>query len=341
MCRGSLSCRAAAALAACASGAAAFAAVHTVVNETNYHTFSRDHPILARIRPGDTVVTKTVDSAGFDDQGVRHTKTHGNPLTGPFFIEGAEPGDAIRVTLKRIRLNRGGGYTAFRVGALTAAARAKFAPPPYKEGAVLPGRTDLIPMVIDRKRGFARPRERLSARADLAFPVSPMLGCIGVVPAGDPAPTSGPAGSYGGNMDYNEIREGAAVLLPVSVPGAYFFIGDGHALQGDGEAVGSGVETSLDVEFTIGLHKEAKLTGPRVVNTEHLISIGGDTAAKFSLNEALAAATSDMMRWLIEEYEIEPVAAHLLIGHAAVYDIAALSGVMAVKIPRRYLPRRP
>src|SRR3954447_23553083 len=80
-----------------------YGAVHTVVNEVNYHTFSREHPVLARIQPGDVVVTKTVDSAGFDLNGVRHTKTHGNPLTGPFYVEGAEPGDALVVQLDRVR----------------------------------------------------------------------------------------------------------------------------------------------------------------------------------------------------------------------------------------------
>ena len=109
--------------------------------------------------------------------------------------------------------------------------------------------------------------------------------------------------------------------------GAYLFFGDGHALQGDGEAVGSGIETSLDVQFTVTLRKQAKLTDPRVENAEYLISIGARTATNRSLNDALSIATSDMMRWLVDDYGIEPVAAHLLIGHQAKYDVAALSGV--------------
>jgi acetamidase/formamidase len=314
-------------------------AVHTVVNEVNYHTFSRQHPVLARIQPGDVVVTKTVDSAGFDYQGVRHTKTHGNPLTGPFFIEGAEPGDAIVVQLNRVRLNRTTGYTGFRVTTVDEPTRDRFSPAPYTEGAVLPGRTDLVPFVIDLKTGAARPKEKLSGKVALTFKAAPMLGCIGVAPA-DHSPTSGPAGAYGGNLDYKEIREGATVTLPVSVPGAYFFLGDGHALQGDGEAVGSGIETSLDVQFTVSLRKNVKLTEPRVENSEYLISVGARTATSKSLNEALTIANSDMLRWLVEDYKIEPIAAHLLIGHQASYDVAALSGVMAVKIPKRALPQK-
>lgn len=316
----------------------ASAEVHTVENQTNYHTFSSRHPVLARIRSGDKVVTRTVDSAGFDYKGIRHTKTHGNPLTGPFYVEDAEPGDAIVVQLDRVRLNRGTGYTAYRVGSVTPEAREKYSPKTYTEGAVLPGRTDLAPFVIDIKTGTARPKDRLSERVDLTFNAVPMLGCIGVAPAGE-APTSGPAGAYGGNMDYKEIREGASVILPVLVTGAYLFLGDGHALEGDGEAVGSGIETSLDVQFTVALRKKAHLAEPRVENAEYLISIGARTAGSHSLNEALAIANSDMLRWLIEEYTIEPIAAHLLIGHQAKYDVAALSGVMAVKIPKRALPK--
>jgi amidase len=164
-----------------------------------------------------------------------------------------------------------------------------------------------------------------------------MLGCIGVAPA-DRSPTSGPAGAYGGNLDYREVREGATVILPVYVPGAYLFLGDGHALQGDGEAVGSGIETSLDVEFTLDLRKKAGTTEPRLENAEFLISIGARTETSNSLNDALTVATSDMMRWLVNGYRIEPIAAHLLIGHQARYDVAALSGVMAIKVPKKSLP---
>ena len=197
-------------------------ATHTVVNEVNYHTFSKDHPVLLRIRPGDTVITKTVDSAGFDAEGVRHTKTHGNPLTGPFYVEGAKPGDAVVVRLKKLRLNRATGYSGFHVSSLSEDLRTKYSPGEYTEGAVLPARQDLVPFVIDLKNGTARPKQRLSRHVDLTFAATPMLGCIGVAPA-DQSPTSGPAGSYGGNLDYKEIREGATVLLPVSVPGAYLF----------------------------------------------------------------------------------------------------------------------
>lgn len=322
---------------------------HRVINERNHHTFDRHHPVEARLRPGDRIITKTVDSAGWDFQGVRRTKTHGNPLTGPFYVEGAEPGDALEVKFEKVRLNREWGYTATYIGrgALTdEAAEARTLPPLYERAQILggpdnflEGRTDLVPWVIDLERNTVRMREPLSQRIKIEFAAEPMLGCIGVPPAGDEAPRSGPTGNWGGNMDYKEIREGATVYIPVYHAGGYLMFGDGHAAQGDGEAVGSGVETSLDVEATVGLRKNANLTTLRVVNDEYLISIGNKSGAP--LNEALKIATTDMARWLEEEYGLETWAAHQLIGFQGEYDVAAIAGTIACKIPRAALRNRP
>ena len=101
--------------------------------------------------------------------------------------------------------------------------------------------------------------EPTSSRVKLEFPARPMLGCIGVAAPGDFAPTSAPAGSYGGNLDYNEVVEGAKVIFPVYHPGALLFIGDGHALMADGEPTGTGVETSMDVEFSVEVKKNTKI----------------------------------------------------------------------------------
>ena len=112
-------------------------------------------------------------------------------------------------------------------------------------------------------RSTVKLREPVSAKIKLEFPARPMLGCIGVAAAGDFVPTSGPAGPYGGNLDYNEIGEGATVILPVYHAGGLLFMGDGHALMADGEPTGTGVETSMDVEFSVEVKKAAKVTGPR------------------------------------------------------------------------------
>src|SRR5262245_55297839 len=245
------------------------AGVQQVVATTYYNTFSRAHPVLKRIRPGDTVKTKTLDSGGQDEKDVRRGQPS-NPLTGPFYVEGAEPDDALIVKFTKVRLNRKWGWTAYRLGlfSLTPESVEGLYPNRYKDDLVRPGRSNLIPWELDLEHQMVRLKEPNSQAIKLEFPAKPMLGCVGVAPAGDFAPTSAPSGSYGGNLDYNEIGEGTTVILPVYHPGALLFIGDGHALQGDGEPTGNGGETSMAVEFTVQLRKKANLTGPRVETSE-------------------------------------------------------------------------
>jgi len=171
----------------------------------------------------------------------------------------------------------------------------------------------------------------------LEYPAIPMLGCIGVAAQGDSAPTSGPAGSYGGNLDYNEVREGATIFLPVYHPGALLFVGDGHALMADGEPTGNGIETSMDVEFSVEIRKQKNLAGPRLENTEYLISVGAQPEFVSSLNRALQLATTDMVGWLTRDYHLEPWAAHLLIAMQGKYDVVTVAGSMALKVPKKYL----
>jgi acetamidase/formamidase len=180
-------------------------------------------------------------------------------------------------------------------------------------------------------------REPVSSKVKLEFPVRPMLGCIGVAAPGDFAPTSAPSGNYGGNLDYNEIGEGAAVILPVYHPGGLLFMGDGHALMADGEPTGTGVETSMDVEFSVDVRKAAQVNGPRVETADYLISVGSQPEFSSSLDRALQMATTDMVRWLVNEYKLEPWAAHQLIGAVGKYDVVTVAGSMALKVPKKYL----
>ena len=317
------------------------AETHQVVAATYYNTFSRAHPVLKRVRVGDTIVTKTLDAGGQDEKDVRRGQPS-NPLTGPFYVEGAEPGDALIVRFNKVRMNRRWGWTAYRLGLFSLAPESieGLYPNRYKDDLIRPGRANLVPWDIDLERQTVRLREPTSQIIKLEFPAKPMLGCVGVAPAGDFAPTSGPSGSYGGNLDYNEIGEGATVLLPVYHLGALLFIGDGHALQADGEPTGTGIETSMDVEFTVDVRKKANLTGPRVETSEYIISVGSQPEFVSSLNRGLQLATSDMVNWLVEDYKLEAWAAHLLIGYQGKYDVVTVAGTVALKLPKKYLPPR-
>ena len=130
-------------------------------------------------------------------------------------------------------------------------------------------------------------------------------------------------------------------MLPVYHRGGLLFMGDGHALMADGEPTGTGIETSMDVEFSVSVRKNAKLSGPRVKTAEYLISVGAQPEFESSLDRALQLATTDMVNWLTTEYHFEPWAAHMLIGFVGKYDVVTVQGTMALKIPKRYLPARP
>jgi amidase len=316
----------------------AHAETHTIVAKTYYRTFGHQNPVLLRIHPGDSVVTKTLDSGGQDEKDV-HQSESGNPLTGPFYIEGAEPGDAIRVEFRKMRLNRNWGYSSYRLGlfALTPEYVEHLFPGTYKKDLVRKGSSTTVPWDIDIVRNTVHLREPASAHVKLEYPAKPMLGCVGVAAPGEFVPTSGPAGSYGGNLDYNGMVEGATVILPVYHPGALLYIGDGHALMGDGEPTGNGVETSMDVEFSVELVKNSKLTGPRLETADSLISLGPQPEFVSSLDHALQMATTDMAHWLIDDYKLEPWAAHVVIAFQGKYEVVTVAGTMALKVPKSAL----
>lgn len=317
------------------------AETHTIYAERFWNSFHNRHPVLKRIRSGDSVVTRTIDASGLDENAKRVAQGP-NPLTGPFFIEGAEPGDAIHVRFDRIRMNRTMGWTRYRLGmyAVTPESVESTFPAKYKMDAAVPGRDELLPWDLDLARGIVRLREPKSNAVKFEFPARPMLGCVGVAAQGDFGPSSGISGTYGGNMDYNEVVEGATVMLPVYHPGALLFIGDGHALQADGEPTGTGIETTMAVTFTVTLRKKANLPGPRLENSDFIAAIGSQPEFVSSLDRTLRVATSDMVHWLTSEYKLEPWAAHQLIGYQGKYDVITVGGSMALRIPKKHLPAR-
>jgi acetamidase/formamidase len=305
---------------------------HTFEPREFHRRFSGAIAPALRIFPGDTVRTKTVDAAGVDWNGVRRSQG-GNPQTGPFYIEGALPGDVIAVHLHRVRLNR--DYAVAGQSIVNTAITPGFAR----------GITDVSGFIsrwkLDRQRGMATLERPSTALERYEVPLRPMLGCIGVAPSQKQSIRTQDSGPFGGNMDYNEIREGTTVYLPVYEPGAILFVGDGHAVQGDGELTGDALETSMDVEFSVEVLQNQPIGTPRARNGEYLMSIGiaGD------LQEALRVATSDLARWLTTEYNLNAPEVASVLGTAMRYDVADMVGTqlsVVAKIPRSVVaPLRP
>lgn len=274
--------------------------------------FSSHRAPVLTIWPGDSVHTKTIDSGGVDEQGVTRA-LYGNPQTGPFFIAGAEPGDTLVVRLRRVRLNRDYADSLDTIvgRALTSGMAAK------ATGLGKPVRWKL-----DRVRGLASPEQPSAGLRRFAVPVRPMLGGLAVAPGDGPGISTGDTGRFGGNMDFNEVVEGNTVYLPVQQPGALLYLGDAHALQGDGETSQYALETSMDVEFEVDVIKAKAIGMPRVESSTQIMTLG----QAGSLDEALRVATGGMLQWLQQDYGLSLSECAQVLGSAVRYSVPNLAG---------------
>jgi acetamidase/formamidase len=305
---------------------------HEFTPTTFYRAFSSETKPVLTVWPGDTIHTTTVDAGGSDERGVVRV-LGGNPQTGPFYVETAMPGDVLVVRLVRVRLNR--DY-AVSDDAIVGRALGPGLAVKMKDG----GKT--IRWRLDRERGVATPETPPPRLKAFTVPVRPMLGCIGVAPGfASAAPPTGDNGRYGGNMDFNENVEGATVYLPVAQPGALLYVGDGHALQGDGELNGNALETSMEVELTVDVIPQKRIGGPRVESATHVMALGYGG----SLEDSLRFAIANLAQWLEDDYKLTPSEAAQVMGAAVEIKIAEVAdrnaGVMAAIAKARLatLPR--
>jgi acetamidase/formamidase len=273
---------------------------------TVYYTAIGSYPPALHIESGDTVITTTVDSGGRDATDQQATPG-GNPQTGPFYINGASPGDTLAVRFDRLVPNRKIGRTATVI--------APHVLDPYYVASQLP-KGDRAEWEIDVDKWTATLISPETKLGKLTVPLEPMVGCFGVAPPRGQAISTATSSTHGGNMDYRGFKAGATVYFPVFVDGALFHIGDGHAVQGDGEIVGTGVEISFDVEFTVRLIKGKNIGWPRAENETHLMTAGNARP----LDQAVQHATTEMVRWL-NELGLEGNAPHILLGQCVEYDL--------------------
>jgi acetamidase/formamidase len=280
----------------------------TFAPKTFPRLFGPGEPAL-RINAGDTVRTSTLDATGRDATDASRA-LGGNPQNGPIHVDGAIPGDTLAVTITRIRLDKKiarGGNTIVPV-ALT---------PDYYRDAKLDPRVD-GQWTLDTQGGtaaLARPSEKLK---NFKVALKPMLGGIGVAPARNEAFRTQQLGSWGGNLDYNGITEGTTVYLPVSREGALLYVGDVHALQGDGELNGDALETSAELELKIDVVPGLMTAWPRAENADYMMSSG----IAGTMEAALRQATTQLTQWLERDYGLTHSEAAIVLGATIEYDIA-------------------
>ena len=261
-----------------------------VARDQSVFSLSAEAPPVAQIKPGESVMLDTADC--FSDQ-IRSADAtaggvdweHINPATGPVFIEGAEPGDVLSVLIERIDVaERGVMAVSGDFGVL----RDRF------EGMSFA----MIPIA-----------EGSAEVAGVSVPVRPMIGVIGVAPAGSAVPCGSP-GAHGGNMDTRLISEGATLYVPVFVPGALLAAGDLHAAMGDGEICGTGVEVAGSVQLRVDVRRDIELANPVLETSEVVATI----ASAETLDEAADRATSDMADLLTRRLGLSPSDATMLMS---------------------------
>jgi amidase len=306
------------------------AETHRFIPQQFYNTYSFAHPPVLHVKAGDRVITKTIDAAGADWNG-KSVASGPNPQTGPFYVEGAEPGDMLVVTFEKLETNRTMAYSSSLL--------APYAVDPGAIAARVDREARRLTWTIDRARGVARLDQADVQPGGLELPLRPMLGCVGVAPARKEAISTATPGAFGGNMDYAGLNAGVKLMLPVNEPGALLFIGDGHARQGEGEVAGTGLETSLDVEFTVDLVKKKTIGWPRLETATHIMVLGSARP----LLEAFQHATTELQRWLTSDYGLTERGAQTLMGQATEYEIANVvdpNFTVVAKVGKLLLPRR-
>jgi acetamidase/formamidase len=293
-------------------------------------TFAVRDPVL-RVKPGAVVRTRTFSKPG------DYYEKSGGPWpgeVGPFYVEGATPNDTLVVRIVSLRPNRDNAVSAVNPSGISAVAgdsRTRMLNEP------LPARR--FEWRLDRTRNLGILDLPGSASKRIEMPLRPMLGRLAVAPAGEEAFGGLWPGNFGGNMDAADAREGTTVYLPIFHDGAYFYFGDGHALQGDGEICGSGLETTMEVTFQFDLIKGRPIRWPRMEDAEDIMVVGSGRP----LVDAFRIAQVELIEWLVDDYGFEKLEAYQVVsqgGHTRVANVVDPNYSIVAKFPKRLLPAK-
>lgn len=283
---------------------------NVVYSPERYYSTIGTHPPAISIKPGDRVVTTTVDARGVDKD-ERAISKGPNPMTGPFYVEGANVGDTLQVKILKINPNRSRGWSRKEI------AHNSLEPEYLRKMPIQDAENELTDWQVNPSKGTAKVIDLGLGGTYPSVQLKPMIGCLGVAPANGDATSTATSGPHGGNMDYTGICEGSTLYFPLAVPGGLFFLGDVHALQGDGEIAGTGIEISSDVTFEVDLIKGWNQEWPRGEESEFLFAVGNVRP----LDQAVQHATTEMSRWLCEDMGANLLRVHTMMGQCVKYDL--------------------
>jgi amidase len=303
-------------------------------NELKY-TFAASYAPVARLKSGDTLETNTLDCFGnaIRKPGDTLSMVKGdNPLSGPFFVEDAEPGDTLAVKILDIQVDgdQGVGALAPGFGAINSTSYTPMINP------AIPEKIWFYP--IDHN-GKTATFKALDSNFSVKVPLHPFFGCIGVAPAGGEARSSIVPAEFGGNMDSPEASVGNTVYFPVNVPGALLFLGDDHAAMGDGEVAGTAIEVPLRSRVQVQVIKGKKIGWPRFENDDYIMTVG----AYRPLDDALRIAFTELVGWIHNDYGLSNLDAYELLSQVAEIHLNEMvdpNYVVVAKINKKYLPAK-
>jgi len=293
-------------------------------------------PPVARLKPGNILDANSLDCFGdaLQNPGDSFSLVKGdNPLTGPFYIEGAEPGDTLVVHILELQVDGKQGVGTFSpgFGAINATHYT-----PMLEKEPLPEKIWFYP--IDHAEHTAT-FQALDSNYEVKIPLHPFLGCIGVAPANGEARSSIVPAEFGGNMDAPEVSVGNTLYLPVNVPGALFYFGDGHAAMGDGEIAGSAIEVPMRARLRFDLVKGKHTGWPRFENEKEIMAAG----IYRPVDDAVRIAFTELVRWIHADYGLSQLDAYELlskVGKIHLTEMVDPNYVVVASVEKKYLPAK-
>jgi acetamidase/formamidase len=302
--------------------------------DTVKYVYGPSDPV-ARLKRGDVLDTNTLDCFGnaLRKPGDTLSMSKGdNPLTGPFYVEGAEPGDTLVVKILDLQVDGDQGIGAFAPG-FGALNETNYTPMLHP---ALPEKVWFYPINhADNTATF----KALDSDFSVRIPLHPFFGCIGVAPANGEARSSIVPAEFGGNMDAPEASAGNTLYLPVNVAGALLYMGDGHAAMGDGEIAGTAIEVPLHARIEVNVIKGQKINWPRFENERAIMTVG----AYRPLDDSLRIAFTELVAWIHNDYGLSELDAYELLSQAGRIHLDEMvdpNYVIVASIEKKYLPAK-
>jgi acetamidase/formamidase len=306
----------------------------------------RDEPLL-RVRPGESFEVETWDaSSGYFKTpqdlaipgrrpGFDRSPPHANPIAGPVYVEGAQRGDTLVVTLEDITV---ADYSWIAVGPRRG---------PLGESTRWPELSGQYTTKVFRHTpgpGGTTRDGTLHFSERLSWPITPFVGTLGVAPDREVTTSIDGQGEWGGNLDIRDVAPGNRVLLPIYHPGGLFYLGDVHASQGDTEFTGTAAETQATVRLKLDIVKGKRVPWLRIDKPQSIVSV----YAFRPLEVAVETATINLIDWLVSDYQFTPTDAYCLVSTCPDFRInvyqmcklGKLNYVAGAELPKRYLPGR-